>query len=101
MPPIFSGNEVFGAAPNPPEGPSGGNLQVSAPARADPPGWVVLVLVVVPHELVLKLDDLHLVIVQIAHDVGLKLVGEEGEFLQQVDFVHRGFLSMGEPRRVA
>ena len=62
--------------------------QAHAHPSLDDQEELVLVLVVMPDEVALELDDLDLVVVQVADDLGLPVVREERELLEQVDLVH-------------
>lgn len=48
----------------------------------------ILVVVLVPHEFALELDQLDFLAVQFAYDPGIPVVVEKAEFLREVDFFH-------------
>ena len=51
---------------------------------------LVFPLVVVPDELAAELDELHVHVVDLAHDLGRPVIGEPAERLGQVHDLHRG-----------
>ena len=48
----------------------------------------VLVLVLVPDERAVELDELHVLPVQLTHDLRVPMGSEQGELLRQVDLIH-------------
>src|SRR5262245_39958449 len=57
-------------------------------AAANSEKKLVLGLVVVPDEGSLKLDELHLLAIQLSHDFGPPVFGDQGEFFGEIDLVH-------------
>jgi hypothetical protein len=42
----------------------------------------------VPHELALHFDQLHLEVIQLTHDLGAEMVLKSGKLLRQIDYLH-------------
>lgn len=66
-------------------------------SKLDPKGatqdkkQLVLVLVMMPHELALELDELHFLPIQLADDLGSPVLSNLGKLLCQIYFLHLGY----------
>ena len=58
---------------------------------------LIFIVMVMPHELALELHNLHIRVVQLAHDLRTVLIGEQRKLLREIDLLHHELLRAAKP----